>query len=109
MNIIHISPNAQEVESWVAIIDNQVVGHIFMKIDTDNRIKFLDAWVHDEHRRKGIYRQLWETRWDYVKEHYKGHTVYAWCKNSSLPLLVEKGFTAGEIVTYVEYNIPETE
>lgn len=109
MNIIHISPNAQEIESWVAIIDNQVVGHIFMKIDTNNRVKFLDAWVHNEHRRKGIYRQLWETRWDYVREHYKGYTVYAWCKNASLPLLVEKGFTTGEIATYVEYNIPQSE
>jgi ribosomal protein S18 acetylase RimI-like enzyme len=109
MNIVHVSPNAQEIESWIALIDNQVVGHIFMKLEKDNKVKFLDAWVHDEHRRKGIYRKLWDTRWEYVKEHYKGYTVYAWCKNSSLPLLLEKGFKKGEIATYVEQIIPETE
>jgi hypothetical protein len=62
----------------------------------------MDAWVDEAHRRKGIYRMLWETRWEYVNENYKGWTIFAWCKDSSLPLLIEKGFTTGEVVTYVE-------
>jgi hypothetical protein len=33
--------------------------------------------------------------------------VYAWCKPGSLPLLLEKGFTAGETCTYVEKVIEE--
>jgi hypothetical protein len=53
----------------------------------------------------GIYRLLWETRWEYVLENYKDYTIYAWCKDSSLPLLIEKGFETGEIVTYVEKKI----
>lgn len=105
INIIHIKPNAQDIETWIALLDNEVVGHIFIKIETDNKIKFLDAWVHNDHRRKGIYRNLWDTRWEYVKETYKHHTVYAWCKSESLPLLIEKGFQVGEICTYVEFKI----
>lgn len=104
MNIIHLNPNNQEIEGWIAIIDNQVVGHIFMKIEVDNKIKFLDAWVDEKHRRKGIYKQLWDTRWNYVKENYFNYKIYAWCKESSLPLLLEKGFKEGEICTYVEFN-----
>jgi GNAT superfamily N-acetyltransferase len=103
--VLHLKPNAQDIETWVAIDDNDVVGHIYMKIEIDNRIKFLDAWVHEDFRRKGIYRKLWETRWDYVNEVYKGYTIYAWCKDNSLPLLLEKGFDIGEVCTYVEKKI----
>lgn len=105
VKIIHIKTNSQEIESWIAIINDEVVGHIFLKKEIDNKIKFLDAWVHPDWRRKGIYRRLWETRWDYVNKNYKGHLIYAWCKDSSLPLLLEKGFNSGEVVTYVEKKI----
>ena len=46
-------------------------------------------------------------RWKYVKEYYKGHKVYAWCKPMSLPLLIEKGFEQGETCVYVEKMIKE--
>lgn len=105
VRIVHLKPNSQDIETWVAIVDSEVVGHIYMKIEHDNRIKFLDAWVHEDWRRKGIYRTLWETRWQYVNENYKLHTVYAWCKDNSLPLLIEKGFEIGEVCTYVEKKI----
>jgi len=100
--IVHLNPHAQEIESWIAIIEGDVVGHIYMKIENNNKIKFLDAWVHPEYRRRGIYRRLWDTRWDYVNDNYKGHQIYAWCKPESLPLLIEKGFNTGEVCTYVE-------
>lgn len=105
MNIVHVKPNGQELESWVALIDNEVVGHIFMKLESTDKLKFMDAWVHNNHRRKGIYRKLWDTRWDYVQNNYKGYKIYAWCKNESLPLLIKKGFSTGEICTYVEITI----
>lgn len=100
--ILHIKPNNQNIETWVAINNDEVVGHIYMMIENDMKIKFLDAWVHPDHRRKGIYRNLWETRWSHVNENYKGYLVYAWCKDSSLQLLTEKGFESGETCTYVE-------
>lgn len=105
IKIFHLKTNSQDIESWIATNDNEVVGHIFMKIENDNRIKFLDAWVDENHRRKGIFRQLWDKRWEYVNEHYKGYLVYAWCKQSSLPLLIEKGFNGGESCIYVEKKI----
>lgn len=103
--IIHLKPNAQEIETWVAIIGEEVVGHIYMKVENNNRIKFLDAWVSPDWRRKGIYRRLWETRWTYVNKNYQNWTIYAWSKNESLPLLIEKGFELGEVCTYVEKKI----
>ena len=105
--IVRMKPNAQNLEMWIAYdaTTREAIGHIFMMIEIGERIKFLDAWVDEAHRRKGIYRKLWETRWEYVNEEYRGYTVYAWCKDSSLQLLLEKGFEPGEIVTYVEKKI----
>lgn len=105
IKIVHLKSNAQRLETWIAMINGEIVGHIYMEREDDRKIKFLDAWVHEEHRRKGIYRTLWETRWDYAQQRYKGYKVYAWCKPASLPLLIEKGFDAGETCTYVEKTI----
>jgi len=102
IKIVHLKSNAQRLETWIAMINGEIVGHIYMEREDDSKIKFLDAWVHEEHRRKGIYRTLWETRWEYAQQRYKGYKVYAWCKPASLPLLLEKGFDAGETCTYVE-------
>jgi hypothetical protein len=84
------------------MVNGDIVGHIYMEREENMRIKFLDAWVHEEHRRKGIYRMLWDARWEYVQQQFKGYLVYAWCKPASLPLLLEKEFDAGETCTYVE-------
>jgi len=107
---MHIPPSGttQYVKhTWVAHIDNQCVGYIHLLLEPNKRIKFLDAWVHKNHRRKGIFRALWDTRWEYVNKHYKDYTAYAWCKPMSLPLLLEKGFTEGDTCVYVEKKIIE--
>ena len=96
---------AQGLEGWLAIVDGLTVGHIFMQEEPDKKLKFLDAWIHPAHRRKGIYRSLWETRWQHVTGTYPDYTVYAWCKESSLPLLIDKGFAIGETCTYVERKV----
>jgi predicted GNAT family acetyltransferase len=105
IKIIHLKSNAQQLETWIAMINGEIVGHIYMEREKDQKIKFLDAWVHEEHRRKGIFRKLWDARWEYVEKKYSGWLVYAWCKSVSLPLLLEKGFDAGEICTYVEKKV----
>lgn len=105
IKIKHLKPNGQPVETWIAMIDGVIVGHIYMQRENGNKIKFLDAWVDENHRRKGIFRLLWDTRWEYVKGNYSGWFIYAWCKEMSLPLLVEKGFTVGEVCTYVEKRV----
>ena len=107
IKIVHLKPSAQNLEMWMAYHtdSNEAIGHIFMVIEKDQKIKFLDAWVDSTWRRKGLYRMLWETRWTYVEQNYIGWTIYAWCKDTSLTLLLEKGFTPGETVTYVEKKI----
>ena len=102
IQIVILEMNAQDQIGWLALVDNTTVGHIFMRVEKDKTLKFLDAWVSEEHRRKGIYRRLWNTRWQYVKDNYKGWNVYAWCKPMSLPLLLEKGFLKGDTCVYVE-------
>lgn len=106
IKITHLKPNAQNVEFWIAvdILTDITVGHVFMNIEPGNKLKLMDAWVHEDYRKQGIYRMLWDIRWDYIKNNYQNYLIYAWCKNTSLPLLLEKGFTKGEIVTYVEYK-----
>jgi len=95
------------MHGWVAHIDNLCVGHIHMLIESRNKIKFLDAWVHEDHRRQGIFRKLWDTRWEYVKKEFNGYKVYAWAKPMSLPLLLEKGFEVGDSSVYVEKNVED--
>lgn len=102
IKIVHLKSNAQRLETWIAMVNGEIVGHIYMEREENKKIKFLDAWVHEDHRRKGIFRNLWDARWEYVQLKFKGYTVYAWCKPASLPLLIEKGFDAGETCTYVE-------
>ena len=108
IKILHVLPSGTRqynLHGWIAHENDLCIGHIHMSIESNNRLKFLDAWVHENHRRKGIYRNLWNTRWQYVNEHYKGWNAYAWCKPMSLPLLLEKGFTTGDSTIYVEKEI----
>ena len=76
-----------------------------MQLEANKRIKFLDAWVHEDHRKQGIFRKLWNMRWQYVNENFKGYTTYAWAKPMSLPLLLENGFKAVDSSVYVEKNV----
>jgi hypothetical protein len=107
IKITHLKPNAQNVELWIAVDTNTdiTVGHVFINIEPGKKLKLMDSWVHANYRKKGIYRLLWDTRWEYVNKHYRGYLIYAWCKSGSLPLLIEKGFDRGETVTYVEYKL----
>jgi len=106
--ILYVPPSGMQQLSqhaWIASLGDQCVGHIHMQIEAENRIKFLDAWVDEDHRRKGMFRKLWNIRWDYVNENYKGWKAYAWAKPMSLPLLLEKGFEEGDNCIYVEKDI----
>lgn len=104
-HISRFASNNGKTINWIALINNEVVGHIYLGVEPDNKIKFFNAWVSENHRRKGIYRLLWETRWEYVKDNFKGYKAYAWCLPKSLPLLVEKGFTEGDTAVYVEREV----
>ena len=105
---MHLKPSGTRqynMHGWIAHIDNEPVGHIHMLLEANKRLKFLDAWVHEDYRRQGIYRRLWEERWNYIEQNYNGWTAYAWAKPMSLPLLIEKGFNEGDNCIYVEKEI----
>ncbi len=93
------------MHGWVAHHDNICVGHVHMSLESKKRIKFLDAWVHEDYRRQGIFRKLWDVRWEFINKEFKGFKAYAWAKPMSLPLLVEKGFNEGDTCIYVEKEI----
>jgi len=106
--IIKLETNAQGLVGWLAVTqDDENIGHIFMQEELNKRIKFLDAWVREDSRRQGIFRKLWDTRWQHVIKNYKGWTAFAWCLPSSLPLLIEKGFIQGDTSVYVEKEIKD--
>lgn len=110
IQIMHLKPSGTRqynMHGWIAHLDNNPIGHVHMLLESNKRLKFLDAWVDEEYRRQGIYRQLWEERWRYVRQNFDGWTVYAWAKPSSLPMLLEKGFTKGDTITYAERNIEQ--
>lgn len=101
--IIRIETNAQNLYGWVALSNtDQPIGHIFMQEELDNKVKFIDAWVHEDFRRQGIFASLWETRWEYVKENFKGYKAYAWALPTSQHLLRKKGFKEGDTCIYME-------
>ena len=109
-DILYIPPSGTTQRcqhSWIAYVKNICIGHIHMDEEANKRVKFLDAWVHEEYRRQGIYRKLWDIRWDFLHkdEKYKGYTVYAWCNPMSLPLLLDNGFIEGDEWVYVEKEI----
>jgi len=108
--ILYVPPSGTTAycqHAWIAYVDDTCVGHIHMEVEANQRIKFLDAWVHENHRKQGIFRKLWDTRWDFIHkdEEYGGFIVYAWCKPMSLPLLLDNGFVEGDTCVYVEKEI----
>ena len=57
VKIMHLKPSGTRqynMHGWIAHIDNEPVGHIHMLLESNNRLKFLDAWVDENHRRQGI-------------------------------------------------------
>jgi hypothetical protein len=103
--ITRFNTHAQGLIGWLAIEQGLTVGHIFMQEEPEQRIKFLDAWTHPEHRREGVHTSLWDIRWRYVTEQYNDWTVYAWCTPNTLEHLLSEGFHAGDVCTYVERKI----
>ena len=92
---MHIPPSGttqHTLHAWIAHLNNKCVGHIHMQRESKKRLKFLDAWVHPNYRRQGIYRNLWDLRWEYVQKHYNTYIAYAWALPMSIGLLRKKGF-----------------
>ena len=109
MNIISYrlpsnTPNPSRHSScgWIAMIDGKEVGWCNMTFLPENTIKFEDAYVLPNYRGKGIYRNLWDTRWKYITKNFKGYKIIAYCKPITVGFYKEKGFEELHKVTLVE-------
>ena len=87
---------------WVAICDNKEVGWCNMTFLPDNVLKLEDAFIHADYRGKGIYKNLWNTRMDYINKHYNNYKLMAYCKPTTLEFYKKQGFIEKEIITLVE-------
>ena len=98
-------PSRHSSCGWVAIIDDKEVGWCNMSFLPQNTLKFEDAFVDPDYRGKGIYRKLWDTRWEYVTKNFKGMKVIAYCKPITVGFYEEKGFEEVHKITLVEKTI----
>ena len=104
--IIKIKTNFSDLHGWIAIgKGNQPIGHVFMQEEKNSKVKLFDDWVDEECRGKGIYTDLWDTRWKFIQEEFKGYTAYAWCLPPSLNTYRKKGFEDGRPAIYVERQV----
>ena len=71
----------------------------------NNILKFEDAFVLPAFRGRGIYRKLWDTRWNYVSTACKGMQVISYCKPSTQEFYKKRGFKEKYHVTLMEKQI----
>ena len=95
-------PSRHSSCGWIAMIDGQEVGWCNMSFLPENTLKFEDAFVHPDYRGQGIYRKLWDTRWEYVNENLKGMKIIAYCKPITVNFYQEKGFKEVHKITLME-------
>ena len=98
-------PSRHSSCGWVAIVDDKEVGWCNMSFLPHNTLKFEDAYVDPDYRGKGIYRKLWDTRWEYVTKNFKGMKVIAYCKPITVGFYEEKGFEEVHKIPLVEKTI----
>ena len=98
-------PSRHSSCGWVAIIDDKEVGWCNMSFLPHNTLKFEDAFVDPDYRGKGIYRKLWDTRWEYVTKNFNGMKVIAYCKPITVGFYEEKGLEEVHKITLVEKTI----
>ena len=98
-------PSRHSSCGWIAMVDNKEVGWCNMSFLPENTLKFEDAFVHPDYRKKGIYRKLWDTRWKFVNENLKGMKIIAYCKPITVGFYKEKGFKEVHKITLMEKTL----
>ena len=99
------APNRHNTFGWIAFVDDQEVGWVNMTLLPRKTIKFEDAFIKEEYRSKGIYKKLWDARWEYVKNNYIGYKIVAFCKETTLDFYKKQGFDEISKTTLVEIQL----
>ena len=100
--------HSRDFLGWVAMTeDDQAVGWVNLTFQKDKVIKFQDAFVSPDFRGRGVYKLLWDSRMQWVKDNYsgKGYTVESWCKQTSIGQFIKQDFSIGETATRVYKEI----
>ena len=95
-------PSRHSSCGWIAVVDNKEVAWCNMSFLPENTLKFEDAFVLPDYRGRGIYRKLWDIRWEYVNKNLKGMKIIAYCKPITVDFYQEKGFKEVHKITLME-------
>ena len=76
LRIKHLN-TSDNIESWIAMYNNELIGYIYMIREDDFKLRFIEAWVDDDHQGQGILWELLEARWEHVCIKYMGWKIYA--------------------------------
>jgi len=95
-------PSRHSSCGWIAMVDGHEVGWCNMSFLPENTLKFEDAFVLPGYRGRGIYRKLWDTRWEYVNKNLKDMKIIAYCKPITVNFYKEKGFEEVHKITLME-------
>lgn len=77
---------------WIALHEGKAVGWNSLIFESYNTIKFANAFVEEGYRGNGIYKMLWDARWDYCVENFKGWDVVSYCLPSTVDFYKSKGW-----------------
>ena len=47
IKIIHLKSNAQQLETWIAMLNGDIVGHIYMEREENDKIKLENCGIPD--------------------------------------------------------------
>ena len=99
------TPSPKQECGWVALHDDKAVGWNSLIFESYDTIKFANAFVEEEYRGNGIYKMLWDERWKYCEENFKGWKVISYCLPTTLEFYKNKGFVEKYTSTLVQSTI----
>ena len=97
MNIFHIEPKKNLVVFTAVSTENWVLGYVSLTVKSDNTIKLHGAYVLEQHRGQGVYRELWLARDKYIKEHYPTYDQIGYVNKMSKNIFIENKFELTDV------------
>lgn len=86
------TPTPKQECGWIALHDSKAIGWNSLIFESYDTIKFANAFVEEEYRGKGIFKKLWDVRWEYCQQHFKGWNVVSYCLPTTVDFYREKGW-----------------
>tara|TARA_B100000683_G_scaffold238980_1_gene245217 strand:- start:237 stop:575 length:339 start_codon:yes stop_codon:yes gene_type:complete len=92
-------PTPKDECGWIALYHNEAIGWNSLLFLSDRTIKFANAYVKEEYRGHGVYRRLWNARWDWCEANLKGYKVITYCLPTTHQFYKDKGWEEGDTST----------